>query len=228
MNGHIDEPTLNEYLEGALDARQVERVDEHVAGCEQCRDRLGRQTGLLAELADLPREAEPARDLWARISRQIGSGAPTGADVIPISRGPARLRHRITLSLGQLLAAGVVLALLSGAGVWATLSRAPERGLAVGVPTAPETAVSVAALNDYEQAAFDLREVLTRGKELLDPATVQVLEENLETIEAAIAETREALARDPASEVLVQRLATNLRRRLEVLRHAASVVYAES
>ena len=82
------------------------------------------------------------------------------------------------------------------------------------------------AYGGYEDAITDLEAVLEQGREVLDPATIAVLEENLGTIDQAIQEAGEALAKDPASTVLQRILGDNIRLKVEVLRKAAVAVYA--
>ncbi len=50
-----------------------------------------------------------------------------------------------------------------------------------------------------------------------------VIERNLQTIDQAIREAREALDRDPANTYLNSHLADARRRKLELLRHAAAL-----
>ena len=84
------------------------------------------------------------------------------------------------------------------------------------------------AYGGYEDAITDLEEVLERGREVLDPATIAILEENLGTIDRAIQEAGEALENDPASTVLQRILGDNIRLKVEVLRKAAVAVYTIS
>jgi hypothetical protein len=74
----------------------------------------------------------------------------------------------------------------------------------------------------------DLEEVLEKGRGVLDDETVRILEENLQTIDDAINEAQAALAQDPGSKVLARFLTENLRRKIDLLRHAAEAVYANT
>jgi hypothetical protein len=72
----------------------------------------------------------------------------------------------------------------------------------------------------YEDAVRDLERVLAAGRSSLDPETVRVLEENLRAIDAAIEQSRRALARDPANTYLNSHLARARQRKLALLRRA--------
>lgn len=86
----------------------------------------------------------------------------------------------------------------------------------------------VDAFGGYDQALEDLQTVVEQGRGVLDPETVRVLEENLATIDNAIQQAKDALERDPGSLVLQRLLSENLRRKVDLLRHAALAVYANT
>jgi hypothetical protein len=117
---------------------------------------------------------------------------------------------------------------ISGGTVWAVLSSRgapPAPGFVVGEGPAQLVAWEE-AYTGYDQAVSDLESVLERGRELLDPETIRVLEENLRSIDEAIQEASEALTRDPASPMLQRFLADNMRKKVDLLRQAAGAVYS--
>jgi hypothetical protein len=117
---------------------------------------------------------------------------------------------------------------ISGGTVWAVLSERTDAGGSLGrVSRNPAQLVSWEdAYGGYDQAVADLEAVLAGGREVLDPETVQVLEENLQAIDRAIQEAEEALSRDPGSTVLQRFLTINFRKKVDLLRQAAGAVYA--
>ncbi len=86
-------------------------------------------------------------------------------------------------------------------------------------PTAVDAAVPAAAAYDREIAA--LRAVVRDRREELDSVTVAVLVRNLAIIDAAIAQSRAALARDPQSQFLGDQLTRALGQKVELLRTVA-------
>ena len=143
------------------------------------------QKSLDAQLADLPRDVPPPRNLWPAIA------------------GRLERRSRRPRPLVFAAAAGVVGACLASALTWSLLhgragSPATQQ-LAVRAPTfdEPRNASYVAARESLE-ASF--RERLA----LLDPATRAQIEASLATIRRAHEDIRKALANDPASTVLEQ------------------------
>jgi hypothetical protein len=68
-----------------------------------------------------------------------------------------------------------------------------------------------------------LEDVLAAARATLDPATVLVLERNLNVVEAAIADSREALAADPGNAFLMEHLERMYRRKLIYMQDAVRV-----
>ena len=84
--------------------------------------------------------------------------------------------------------------------------------------TQPETSPSDAI---YGKQIALLQDVVRQRKAQLDPSTVAIIERNLQIIDAAIEQSRAALARDPASRMLSERLTHALDKKVELLRTAA-------
>ena len=66
-----------------------------------------------------------------------------------------------------------------------------------------------------------LQNIVSQRRTQLDSSTVAIIERNLQIIDAAIAQSRAALARDPASHMLDQQLTHALDKKVELLRTAA-------
>lgn len=238
MKGHIDDGVLQDFHEGLLDEEATEEIRAHLDACPECREGLAGLTGLLEGLAGLPVEAGPPRDLWPQIAWRMegarsGEQAPEDAEgkAVPPERdhpGSGRGRRRVSLPAWQLLAASIALMVISGGSVWAILSGRFDAGPApVPGPVSPAQLVGwEEAYGGYDEAVADLEAVLEQGREVLDPETVRVLEENLQTIDQAIQDAEDALVQDPASPILQRFLVENLRKKVDLLRRAAGAVYA--
>ena len=75
--------------------------------------------------------------------------------------------------------------------------------------------------SEYSRDVAQLRAIVTQRRTELDSTTIAVLEKNLELIDRAIAESRAALQRDPASEFLADQLARAMTKKVAILRTAA-------
>ena len=121
----------------------------------------------------------------------------------------------------------------AGAGVPAIFPAQPDnspsqQGSAVsrtGVPVilASRNAQSEPSQSDavYGKEIEMLQNIVRQRKTQLDSSTVAIIERNLQIIDTAIAQSRAALARDPASMMLSQQLTHALDKKVELLRTAA-------
>ena len=245
MTKHIDDTRLNDYLEGLVTDDVARAVDVHLAACEECSGRLEALTLLLSELAALPNDATPARDLWHGVRAEIVPGlghgqgeiqdtSPDEGGAIPIWRGRSAGTRRFSFSAAQLLAASVVWAFLSGGSVWMALTAGPDEEVVATTDITPVAedrgglrstlpAVQVAT-TEYEQAIASLESILELGRDRLDPQTVATIEANLGIIDRAIAEARRALEDDPNNSALNRLLIKHEQSKLRVLRQASAAV----
>jgi hypothetical protein len=82
----------------------------------------------------------------------------------------------------------------------------------------PETSPSDAI---YGKQIELLQNIVQQRQAQLDPATVAIIERNLQIIDAAIEQSKAALRRDPASRMLSEQLTHALDKKVELLRTAA-------
>jgi hypothetical protein len=73
----------------------------------------------------------------------------------------------------------------------------------------------------YGKEIATLQQIISQRKTLLDSSTVVIIEKNLRIIDAAIEQSRAALAKDPASRLLSEQLTHALDKKVELLRTAA-------
>ena len=226
---------LSEYLDGELPVPEREAIEAHLAGCAVCARTLDDLRRVAARAASMRSRVAPPPPpaVWEAVAAHARSTAPVAA-------AP---RRRISLSLGQLAAAGLLLALVSGGGVWLALDGRPDRPASVAArgtdslrPVEPIGAASTGssltsatfADPSYEEAVGDLEAAFVAGRDRLRPETMQVLEANLRTIDAAIADARRALEADPASAYLNEYLAATMQRKLRLLRRAVAIAGAQT
>jgi hypothetical protein len=194
-------------------------VESHARSCERCE-------ALLSDLAAIARDARalpdlaPSRDLWAGIEARIQ--APVVS--LPASRGAtSHPRWRATAWLGA--AAAALIVATAGITYTFTMRHAQEQAqLATTRPSVSTPVTNVAALpveRVYDQEIARLQHVVQERRSTLDSSTVAVIERNLQIIDAAITQSRAALAKDPASGLLNEQLNSALTQKVELLRTAA-------
>jgi anti-sigma factor RsiW len=218
---------LSPYLDGELDDLARARLETHLAECLDCTRTLAELRAILAAAPDYVGR-EPSRDLWQEIEARLGE-----AEVIPLppNRPTALPPSRHRFGWLELLAASIVMAAVGGGGVWIALQGgAPETRFTTA--STPDTAAAVSAVGfaeqEYDVAVRDLEQVLAAGRDRLDSSTVRTIEQSLVRIDAAIAEARAAIQRDPASSYLSRQIAANMRRKLNLLRVATQAIAART
>jgi hypothetical protein len=209
---------LSEYIDDELTPGERAQLDAHLATCAECAVTLEELRDVVAHARTLPARP-PAEDLWPGIEPRVLS--EPRSTVVPFQ---VRAMRRFSFTLPQLVAAGLALMVMSGGGVWVL----QHGGRATSMPpvAAADPSVVPAALSDprYDEAIADLEQALEAGRGDLDPGTVKILEANLDAIDKAISQSRDALAGDPANVYLNNHLAEARQRKLALLRRATSLV----
>ena len=213
MTCHELELRLDDWIDGALDADAAREVAEHLRGCEACRAEERRLRQLLAHATALPRSVAPPRDLWPGIAERIGDRWSFFG-----------LRGLQPLLLAAAAAVALALAALVQTGVGPQSVRtvampgaSPSTGALVSAATVSDP-VLAAAEREYEDAAKALLEALQRRRGGLPAEDLARVEANLQVIDRALAEVREALVKDPANPELNRMLVATHRKKVDVLR----------
>jgi anti-sigma factor RsiW len=217
---------LSEYVDGDLDVVTRRDLEAHLATCAACRATRDELQRVVATARGIGYRM-PERDLWSRIEAEVGPQR-TAAPIPKI--GP---RH-VTMSVWRLATAAGIVAALAGGLAWAVATRGAGGAITVvqdttvapaASPPLPPSAVAVAS---YREAAADLERAFEAGRGTLRPETMRVIEENLRSIDVAIAQADSALRADPGSEYLNQYLAETMQRKLKLLRRAVEITAARS
>jgi anti-sigma factor RsiW len=212
---------LSEYLDGDLTPAERTTLEAHLAACRACRTTLNELRRVVARAQALD-DRPPAADLWPGIAEHIGV-------VSLAARREGGARRRLSFTMPQLAAAAVVLALFSAGSVWLALRNRPTLLPPAPGNTAVMSNVGMSPLDARTAASVAaLEQTLARNRSRLDTGTVRVIEKNLAIIDRAIRDAQSALAADPANAYLNQHLAKETRRKLELLRQAATLATARS
>jgi hypothetical protein len=211
MMPHLDDQTLSALLDDGLDAPARSTAEQHLTTCDVCASRVQRMRTVVAQAATLPRTMPAPAGEWQNIRARL---RPSGSSVMS---SPWWTRR------GALLAAGLALVITSSGltvlfvGGGRDVATQPASPAATAAPLTPRLA---ALEHEYATVTRDLERELAERKHALTPETIAAVERSLRTIEAAIAEAREALARDPGSETLARLLVAGHDQKVELLRHA--------
>jgi hypothetical protein len=116
--------------------------------------------------------------------------------------------------LGGASAGGAAVSPVSGAGVTRGVQASTRL---VTSQTGPEQRSEAVYSREIEM----LQTIVTQRRAQLDSSTIAIIERNLRIIDAAIASSRAALEKDPASRLLGDQLTHALDKKVELLRTAA-------
>ena len=210
--------SLSDFLDGELDARERAAVEEHLAGCAECRAVLSDLRTIVDHATRLP-VSRPESDLWSGVESRLESPAPT------VLLFPRKQPRTFAFTLPQIAAAGIALTVISGGLVYVARDGRAATPVAEVSEQSRDAGISPVSVADprYEDAVEDLERILAEGRGRLDPDTVRVLEQNLATIDKAIAQSREALDADPGNVFLNSHLISARQRKLTLLRRATAL-----
>jgi hypothetical protein len=170
----------------------------------------------------------PSRDLWSGIAARIEA---------PVVALPTTITHaapeRAALPWRRLAIAASLL-VVTTAGITYTIARrnsaaelaANNDSITVAVPmqrTPVEPVSTLTAEQTFDREIGALRKIVDERRKELDPATAAVLDKNLKVIDGAIAESKAALAKDPASAFLMEMLTHAYDSKLQLMRGVANI-----
>lgn len=217
--GELDRQ-LADYLDGTLGAADRAAVERHLAGCARC-------AAVLAALDERPAAAvalptlSPSRDLWSGIEARIQPR------MLSLGERPARIALSRRFVIAQLAAAAALLIAVTAALTVLIVRKPPTQMAHIDstrtVPTGPVQNASAheRIIKTYDEEIAGLDSAVLLRRDQLDTATVRIIEKNLKVIDAAILESRTALAKDPHNKFLNEQLARILDQKVGLLRTAA-------
>jgi hypothetical protein len=209
---HPDLERLSELLEEVpeLDPREERRIRLHLADCADCRRSFEELSAIVAAAREL-RAPEPPERIWQSISKSLptrGASRPSRSWFYPV------------------LAAAATLVL--GLSIWLLL-RSPSSAPASTAAEQAELADLVteelkAAEAHYDKAIAGLEQIIAQNQGVLPGEIAAVLNQNLDLIENAIAESRTAITSDPQSPMAQESLLSALRSKVALLQNTILLI----
>lgn len=201
---HLTEAQLHGLAEDSLAGHEARSAQRHVDACDECRSDVERIRALLASAESLPRAIEPPDDLWLAIRARTVRAAPSAS---ASSSSIARLR-RPRREHAFLAAAALLLVVLTSAITMLVVrDERPIASAPAGGDDSLEAPARFRAVSaQYDRLDRDLARQLDEQRAKLQPETIEKVERNLQVIDRAIGEIRQALAEDPNNEALEQLL----------------------
>ncbi len=210
-----------ELADGTLGPIRRAELQVHLDECPRCRALAADLVRIRDMASSLDRVSPPDR-VWLQIAGRLRQEGRVVADERAVAP-----RRRIAV-LG--LAAALVIAV--GASILVLLPRGdagPTEPAAQGNAPATDPVQSFAdeirlAEQHYQNAIAKLEEATKSEEDRLDPQTAAMLKKNLQVLDEAIAESRDALRVEPNSVAAVGALLEAMKRKVVVLQSALSLV----
>jgi hypothetical protein len=224
VNTHLTAADVHRYADGELDATTRQTHADHLATCSACAKRVTTLEGLLEQAKQMPAGIAPPDDLWPDLRRRIEAQKSVALNVSPgPQHGPWWTRPWPAVA-----AAAILILATASATAWLL---APDSGrvqpaigaIQISLPenTPPQVAMLIA---DYEAMTQRLAEDFASKRDLLPADAAQTVDQNLQIIDAALAELRQVLQSEPENETILELLTTAYRQKVSVLEHAAESV----
>jgi hypothetical protein len=208
---------LGDYVDGTLEASDIQLLEAHFSNCEACRTAAEDLRHIKEQAADLPRLIPP-EDVWKRISTSLRHQNPQ----------MARPSVKSWLWSNRWAVAASVLMVVSSfsAGVlWNRSTAEPPSG-DTGELVNWVASELVLAEQHYENAIGGLEKIVEKEKQegTLEPQVMAVLNDNLTLIENAIGESRAATQEQPESRIAQESLLQALRSKLSLLQNTILLI----
>lgn len=214
---------LDDYVTGELTEDARAPVADHVATCAICAAEVESLNRIIARAAELPKSIDPPAEAWSNIRAAI----ERDKEAVAAHRASAGMWRRPAM-----LAAAAVLLIILSSGATAVYmrerasdgdsSRSASLSQASGATPASLAAFTIEE-NNYLRNVAVLQDLLDQQEASLAPETVAQLKASLRTIDEAILEARNALARDPANKMLIEMLSGTYRQKVDLLRRTAEM-----
>jgi len=210
---------LDDWVDGELAAAAAAEVEAHLASCPLCQERERRLRQVLAHAASLPRSLTPPRDLWPGIARRVERERSWSWASGGWSPWALAAAATVVVGLTAVLWSGRAPSAVKTVEIPAAT---PEARLAA-LPAVVSDPVLAAAEREYEDAANALLEALRDRRSDLQPEALAAVRKNLEVIDRALAEVRQALVKNPSNPELNRMLVATHRKKVDVLRRVVKL-----
>lgn len=198
---------LNDYIDESLSAEEVTRTRRHLQTCDDCR-RLEAELRAIRDEARELESPEPPEELWTGIAASLLGGRPS-------TTKPATQALRLYFALAAAIVLAVSIYLLERPG---PEDKNPDELVSM------VTAELQAAESHYDRAIEGLEQIVAQNDGVLNEELNIVLNANLDLIEQAIDESRQAIGSDPDSTVAQESLLEALRRKVSLLQNTILLI----
>jgi anti-sigma factor RsiW len=207
---------LDDYLDGTAGTSARAAIDAHLATCTSC-PALVAEVRAIRGAARTLEPIEPPADVWRRVHAEVQRDAPARASRRP-RLGLSRIGWRALQPIGAV--AGLVLVVASLTWVGARLAVPAAGTVTAGADAFADFYVAEA---EYTDAIVRLQDAADAATPRLDAFTSATLESNIDDIDLAIGDARDALAREPGNALSQENLLDALGSKVALLQDTVAL-----
>jgi len=221
-DNHLSEDERQCAADGTLDAVSRARVDAHLGECRECAADVARLAVLMNRIDEKRRSGSAATltpvvaDLWPEVRGQIESAKVVALDSDERATPTWRLRLDPWV-IGVAASVAAITALTVIQIVPPIVSSVVAGGASAVVADSTLRFASDSA-ESYREEADRLMDDLQLQRAQLSPEAREAIDDDLKTVDLAIAELQAAVARDPRNPALRAMLASSYRQKVDVLK----------
>jgi anti-sigma factor RsiW len=222
---HLTEEERQTLADGTLAPERADAVELHLRSCDSCSADVARIRSFMTRTREAPSRVDDPGELWPSIRARIDE-----RKLMPIAPG-GRAATFTARPLRPAVWVGALGALSAAAVITIAVTRDRAATVAAGAAAAGDersgaTPLPLIAAADsahaYEEEARTLLARLELQRAVMRPEAARLLDRDTRTIDAAIAELKAAIAKDPNNPALRQLLASSYRQKVELLKRAGN------
>jgi anti-sigma factor RsiW len=216
MTDHVSEARLNDWLDGTVEGRELQEIQEHVAGCAACGAEAERLRRIIERVRGLPKEILVPPRVWRAVESRMseervkaGFAAWVGRNTLPVAASVAAV----------LVGGALLIAALRGRGV-PDSSSVPEAGDTSRTAAIAELAGTE---REFDAAAAQLQALVDANRDALPPDAVAALDASLASLNLAAARIRVASRESPEQPQLARQVRQLHLQKLALLERAIRI-----
>lgn len=220
--------SLDALLLGQLSRTEIDVLEAHLAGCPGCEGLVDDARLLQRELRLIGSEG-PAHRGWEQVAARLEADLEFQR-AAAAATAPARTARSYGIGLRWAALAATLMVVIGGSLFLMRRSLqggTPARAAAAASPAAMVSSIESEldlAARHYENAIAGLEQVASDSDSPLDPAAMVTVRDNLQIIDAAIADSRQALRSDPQSQLAQESLFDAFRRKVALLQDTIALM----
>jgi anti-sigma factor RsiW len=221
---HLSEEDRQRAADGTLDAADRARVDAHLGACRDCATDVARLTTLMMRIDESRRapatQTAELDGMWREIRQEIEGAKVVALD--PVEPAVRSWRLRVDPWVIGVAASVAAITAVTVIQIVPTVVRSTAPSVTAGVNADSVLRFADDSITSYRAEADQLLDELQLQRARLAPGTRAAIDDELKTVDLAIAELQAAVARDPRNPTLRTLLASSYRQKIDMLKKVSN------